>query len=138
MHSEEIISEIKISQKPIVRWTLMFAGTVFVGIGILGIFLPLLPTTVFFLMAAWCYARSSKKIYDWLHRNKYFGKYLTNYREGKGITTSVKISIIVVLWGGILYSLFVTQVLIIQLLLFVIAIGVTIHIVVSPTNKSVE
>ena len=135
---DQSIPEIKISQKPIVRWTLMFAGTVLVGIGILGIFLPLLPTAVFFLMAAWCYARSSKKFYNWLHHNKYFGKYLKNYREGKGITTSGKISIIVVLWGGILYSLFVTQLLIIQLLLLVIAIGVTIHIVVVPKTKSVE
>ena len=138
MQSEEIVSEIKISQRPIVRWTLMFAGTVLVGIGILGIFLPLLPTTVFFLMAAWCYARSSKKFYDWLHYNKVFGKYLKNYREGNGITVSGKISIIVVLWGGILYSIFVTQSHIIQLLLLAIAIGVTIHIIVIPTNRSIE
>ncbi|MDP1678406.1 MAG: YbaN family protein [Bacteroidota bacterium] len=138
MQNEELISEIKISHRPYVRWTLMFAGTVLVGIGILGIFLPLLPTTVFFLMAAWCYARSSKKFYDWLHHNKAFGKYLKNYREGNGITTSGKISIIVILWGGILYSIIVTQSLIVQLLLAVIAIGVTIHIVVIPTNKSTQ
>ncbi len=132
---DQSISEIKISQKPIVRWTLLFAGTVFVGIGILGIFLPLLPTTVFFLMAAWCYAHSSKKFYNWLHHNKYFGKYLKNYREGKGTTRSSKISIIVILWAGILYSIFVTQSFVIHLILLIIAIGVTIHIVVIPTHK---
>ncbi len=133
---DQSIPEIKISQKPIVRWTLMFAGTVLVGIGILGIFLPLLPTTVFFLMAAWCYARSSRKFYNWLHYNKYFGKYLKNYREGKGTTRSSKISIIVILWAGILYSIFVTQSFVIHLILLAIAIGVTIHIVVIPTHKS--
>jgi uncharacterized membrane protein YbaN (DUF454 family) len=132
------ITEIKISQRPIVRWTLMFAGTIFVGIGILGIFLPLLPTTVFFLMAAWCYARSSKKFYGWLHHNKLFGKYLKNYREGKGISLSGKISTIVILWCGILYSISVTQSHAIRLLLIAIAIGVTIHISVIPTNKSVN
>jgi uncharacterized membrane protein YbaN (DUF454 family) len=138
MQTKEAISEINVSQKPIVRWTLMFAGTVLVGIGILGIFLPLLPTTVFFLMAAWCYARSSKKFYDWLHHNKVFGKYLKNYREGKGITLSGKVSTIVMLWGGILYSIFVTQSFAVQMLLAAIAIAVTIHIVVIPTNKSEE
>ena len=135
---KEISEELNISRKPIVRWTLLFAGTVFVGIGILGIFLPLLPTTVFFLMAAWCYARSSKKFYDWLHHNRVFGKYLKNYREGKGISTSGKISIIVMLWIGILYSIFVTESLIIRMLLLAIAIGVTTHIVVVPKTKSVE
>lgn len=133
---EEITSEVKIVHKPIVRWSLLTAGTVLVGIGILGIFLPLLPTTVFFLMAAWCYARSSRRFYEWLHHNKYFGKYLKNYREGKGISVSSKISTIIILWGGILYSIFVTQSLVLGLILLTIAIGVTIHIVVIPTNRS--
>ncbi|MFZ4620341.1 MAG: YbaN family protein [Bacteroidota bacterium] len=127
------VSEVKISDRPIVRWTLMAAGTILVGIGILGIFLPLLPTTVFFLMAAWCYARSSQKFYDWLHKNRLFGKYLKNYREGRGISRPSKISTIVVLWGGILYSIFVTHSVPVQLVLAAIAIGVTIHIVMIPT-----
>lgn len=138
MQNEEVIPEIKISHRPIVRWSLLFAGTVLVGIGILGIFLPLLPTTVFFLMAAWCYARSSKKFYDWLHHNKVFGKYLKNYREGKGISIPGKISIIAVLWTGIIYSIVVTQSLIIHLLLVAIAIGVTIHIIVIPSNNKTD
>lgn len=133
MQQSESISEVNISQRPIVRWTLMVAGTLLVGIGILGIFLPLLPTTVFFLMAAWCYARSSQKFYDWLHKNRLFGKYLKNYREGRGISRSSKISTIVVLWGGILYSIFVTHSVPVQLILAAIAIGVTIHIVMIPT-----
>lgn len=137
--AEEVVSEIKISQKPIVRWSLMAAGTVFVGIGILGIFLPLLPTTVFFLMAAWCYARSSKKFYHWLHHNKYFGKYIKNYREGKGITLSSKISTILILWASILYSIiFAVKFLFVKLILLAIAIGVTIHVLWIPTNRSKE
>ena len=135
MQQEEILSEVHISERPIVRWSLLFAGTVFVGIGILGMLLPILPTTVFFLMAAWCYARSSRRFYDWLHHNKYFGKYLKNYREGKGITRFSKISTIVILWCGILYSIFVTQSLVINLILLEIAFGVTIHIVTIPTHK---
>jgi hypothetical protein len=134
--NKESATELKIHHKPIVRWTLLTAGTILVGIGILGIFLPLLPTTVFFLMAAWCYARSSRRFYDWLHHNKYFGKYLKNYREGKGVTVLSKVSSVVILWGGIIYSIVVTDSLSIHLILLAIAIGVTIHIIVIPTFKS--
>ncbi len=128
-------SNVTVTHRPILRWTLIFAGTVFVGIGILGIFIPLLPTTVFLLMAAWCYARSSHRFYDWLHHNKIFGKYLKNYREGRGITVSSKVTSIAVLWGGILYSMYVVPSLIVRLILAAIAIGVTIHIVLIPTNR---
>jgi uncharacterized membrane protein YbaN (DUF454 family) len=133
MNEPTTASEVKIHHRPIVRWTLLAAGTVLVGIGILGIFLPLLPTTVFFLMAAWCYARSSQRFYDWLHKNRIFGKYLKNYREGHGIPRSTRIVTIVVLWGGILYSIFVTESIIIRLVLAAIAVGVTIHLVMIPT-----
>lgn len=133
--SDTASTNVNISTKPLIRWTLIFAGTVFVGIGILGIFLPLLPTTVFFLMAAWCYARSSQKFYDWLHDNKYFGKYLKHYRDGMGVTLTSKISTIVILWGGILYSIFVTDSSLIHGILIVIAVGVTIHVVMTPTFK---
>lgn len=131
----EISSEIKINQKPLIRWSLLTAGTVFVGLGILGMFLPLLPTTVFLLMAAWCYARSSKKLYEWLHRNSYFGRYLKNYREGKGISLTSKISTLLILWSGIGYSIVVTQSLIIHVALIAIAIGVTLHIIFIPTYR---
>jgi uncharacterized membrane protein YbaN (DUF454 family) len=135
--NDSIVSEVKISQKPVVRWTLLLAGTVFVGIGILGIFLPLLPTTVFFLMAAWCYSKSSAKFYHWLHHNKLFGKYLYEYRKGAGITPRAKFITIVVLWLSILYSIFyATDLLWIQILLFGIAVGVTIHVVFIPTNRA--
>lgn len=133
--NNEPTTELKIHHKPIVRWTLLTAGTILVGIGILGIFLPLLPTTVFFLMAAWCYARSSRRFYDWLHHNKYFGKYLKNYREGKGVTVLSKVSTILILWGGIIYSIVVTDSLTVHLILLAIAIGVTIHVIVIPTFK---
>jgi uncharacterized membrane protein YbaN (DUF454 family) len=58
------------------RWVLIITGTLFVGIGTIGIFLPLLPTTPFLLLAAACYARSSHKFYNWLLNNKYFGDYI--------------------------------------------------------------
>jgi len=72
----------KISNR-LIRWVLIIAGTFFVGLGVLGIVLPLLPTTPFFLLAAVCFAKSSKRFYTWLLNNKWFGNYIKNYQEKK-------------------------------------------------------
>ncbi len=118
------------------RWGLIVSGTVFLGLGIIGIFLPLLPTTPFILLAASCYARSSKRLYDWLLNNKWFGNYVKNYREGKGIPRKVKILSVSFLWIVIGYSvLFVVNTLSIRIILFLIAVGVTIHILFIKTLK---
>ncbi len=121
-------------EKKIVRWTLIFAGSVFVGIGILGIFLPLLPTTIFFILASWCYARSSQKFYNKFSNNKFFGKYLNTKKEGTSLAT--KIFTISFLWIGISYSFFfATSSLVVRLILLVIALSVAIHIVLLPSRK---
>ena len=62
-----------------IRILLIIAGTFFVGIGIVGIFVPVLPTTPFLLLAAACYERSSQRFYSWLLNNKWFGNYIRNY-----------------------------------------------------------
>jgi hypothetical protein len=73
------------------KGVLIIAGTSFAGLGILGIFLPLLPTTPFLLLAAACYARSSERFYNWLLNNRWFGHYIRNYLEGKGVPLRVKV-----------------------------------------------
>ena len=118
------------------KWILITAGTIFVGLGIIGIFLPILPTTPFLLLAAACYARSSKRFYDWLLNNKLFGVYIKNYREGKGVPLKVKIFTISLLWVTILFSVFfIIQILWIRIFLIIIAVGVTIHILTIKTYK---
>ena len=77
--------------KPWIRLLLIIAGTVSVGLGIIGMFIPLLPTTPFLLLAAACYARSSQRLYHWLLYNKWFGKYIRNYLQRKGIPLKLKI-----------------------------------------------
>jgi len=80
----------KMKQK-LVRVVLIVAGTFSIALGILGIFVPVLPTTPFLLLAAACYARSSQRFYDWLLNNKYFGNYIRNYRERKAIPLKGKV-----------------------------------------------
>ena len=131
--------EIKLHSNRTIRIILVIAGTLLVAIGILGMFLPLLPTTIFLLLAAWCYARSSEKFYHWLHENKLFGKYLTNYRKGNGMTLTSKIISLTILWLSISCSAFyATNKLYVQIILFAIAIGVTIHLLTIKTAQHLE
>jgi hypothetical protein len=81
----------KKSKYLLIRLFWILLGSVFVGIGTLGIFVPGLPTTVFMILAATCYIRSSEKLYRWLIKNKIFGKYIKDYREGKGMPKKAKI-----------------------------------------------
>ncbi|UCD13738.1 MAG: YbaN family protein [Thermoplasmatales archaeon] len=125
----------KISNQ-LIRWVLITAGTIFLGLGILGIFLPILPTTPFLLLAAACYARSSEKFYNWLINNKWFGSYIKNYREGKGVPLKIKVYTISLLWITILFSaFFIVRILWVKVLLILIAVGVTIHVLTIKTYK---
>jgi len=125
----------KISNR-LVKWVLIIAGTFFVGIGIIGIFLPLLPTTPFLLLATACFSRSSKRFYNWLVNNKRFGKYIKNYREEKGIPLKVKFSSISLLWLTIIFAaVFVVSILFIRIILILVAVGVTMHILSIRTLK---
>ena len=118
------------------KWLLIIMGTVCVGLGVAGIFLPLLPTTPFLLLAAACYAGSSEKFYRWLLHNRWFGRYIKNYREGKGLTLTTKILSLASLWVTIGFSaVFVVPVLAGKLALLAVAIGVTLHILSRPTCK---
>jgi hypothetical protein len=124
-------------KRDLVRVTLLVLGTLFLAVGTLGIFLPLLPTTPFFLLSAACYARSSKRFYHWLLYNRLFGSYIRNYREGRGIPLKAKVLTIALLWGTIIYSaFFVVDALYLRIILLVIAVGVTIHILKTRTLRA--
>lgn len=114
----------------LVRGLLIAAGSLFVGIGILGIFLPLLPTTVFFLIAAACYGKSSPAAYRWLTTNRFFGRYLRDYKERRGATVGTKLFSIGSLWLGIGATLYFLSFAFWPLLILsAVAIAVTVHLV---------
>ena len=118
---------------------LVSSGTLSLGIGFVGIFIPLLPTTPFLLLAAACYIRGSKKSYNLLIKNKLFGEYIINYQEGRGIPFKIKIITILILWLTISVSIIMyISNLIIQILLFIIAIAVTIHLIKIKTLKKIN
>lgn len=118
------------------RGALVGAGTMFLALGIVGIVLPLLPTTPFLLLAAACYARGSRRLYGWLLGNRVFGKYIRNYREGRGITLRDKAVSIGLLWLTMLFSvLFVVQNLWVKIVLMAIAVGVSTYLLAIRTLR---
>jgi len=77
---------------------LLIAGSVSLFLGILGIFIPGLPTTPFMLLTAMLFIRSSPRLYQWLIENKYLGKYILNYQRRKGMTRRQKIYALSLMW----------------------------------------
>ena len=119
------------------KYILITVGALSLALGIVGIFLPVLPTTPFLLLSAYCFSKSSEKFYNWLITNKIFGKYIRDYREQKGITLYNKIVVLIVLFAGIGFSLWKMQNhLHLQIFLVVVLIGVTVHIVKLKTLKN--
>ena len=121
---------------PVRRGAYFTIGVVSVGLGVIGILVPLWPTTCFLLLAGWCFARSSKRAERWLHENPFFGRYLKDYREHGIISTRVRATSLVVLWGFIGFSAFaLASRLWAVALLIVVAGAVTVHLVSLPTER---
>ncbi len=115
------------------------AGCAAVGLGVAGAFLPLLPTTPFLLLAAWCFARSSPRLSEWLLSNKFCGSYIRDYQQGGGIPSGVKAAAILMVWGGISFSAIVfVEAWWIRGILYLIAVGVSLHILsIRPRRKAI-
>ena len=129
----------------VIRILWLVLGLVCVGLGTIGIVLPILPTTPFLLAAAACFCKSSTRLYNWLIGNKWFGEYIRNYKEGKGIPMKTKIIALTVLWATIgVSNIFILSqllpsslVLPMQLIMLAIATGVSVHILRLPTFKKI-
>jgi uncharacterized protein len=120
----------------LIKAVLIVAGTLSVGLGILGVFLPLLPTTPFLLLAAALYAKSSIRFYRWLLKNRTFGSYIKNYREGRGIPLKTKIMALSLLWITIAFSAFyIINIIRVRVILILIAAGVSVHILSIRTMR---
>lgn len=115
---------------------LISCGSLSLGLGIIGIILPLLPTTPFLLLSAACYARSSQKLYHWLIENKYVGSYIKHYHAGKGIPLKAKIIAVSVLWLSLSFTIcFVVPLVVIKVLLAMIGAYITWFILKQKTFK---
>jgi len=118
---------------------LIAAGSVFLGVGMVGVIVPVLPTTPLLILAAICYGRSSRRCYRWLLTNPLFGRYLDDYLHGRGVPWKVKAVTLVFLWAVIALSAVVfVEMLWLRILLFVIAASVTWHVATLKGQRSSE
>lgn len=111
------------------RWLLAVAGILAVALAVVGVFVPVLPTTPFLLLAAACFVRSSPRLYAWLIHHKWFGAHLRHYRAHRAVSLSAKITALVLLWGVIgTTAAFAVTTWWGRLLLGAVAVGVTLHL----------
>ncbi len=122
---------------PVMRWLLLGVGWLCVGLGAIGAMLPLLPTTVFLLVAAACFARASQPFYHWLLNLPVFGQHIRDYRAGLGIPLRIKVIALTLLWVTILSSaIFFVPLWPVRLLLLAIAAAVSGYLLYLPTRQS--
>jgi uncharacterized membrane protein YbaN (DUF454 family) len=117
----------------LVRALFVIAGTVALVLGVVGIFVPLLPTTPFLLVASACYLRGSERMHQWLLSHGRLGAYIRAFEEGRGIPRRAKIVAIGALWISITYAVTTVASAIAAAAMLIVAVGVTVYLLRLPT-----
>lgn len=117
------------------KYVLLFIGTLSLMLGVIGILVPVMPTTPFLLISSFCYLRSSQRLYNWLIYHKILGAYLYNYLIYKAVTKSTRIMGLIFLWWGLIASMLLIDHLYVRLLLGLIGIAVSTHLLLLKTIK---
>ena len=119
--------------RPFIRYLLLALGILSLALGSIGLFVPVLPTTPFLLVSAFCFLRSSQRLYDWLLHHKIFGVFIYNYITYKAVPRSAKIGAIVFLWATLGLSIAWVDTAALRLLLAGIGVAVTVHLALLKT-----
>ena len=114
------------------------AGTVSLGLGILGVFLPLLPATPFLLLASACYLRGSERLHRKLMESRVLGSYIRNFQRGRGIPLRAKVLTIALLWASLLFSIYSVDILAVVLMLCLCGVTSSFLILRMKTLKGHE
>ncbi|GAB3384180.1 YbaN family protein [Azotobacter armeniacus] len=122
------------SRSRLVRHVLQAVGLLSLALGVIGIFLPLLPTTPFLLLAAACFMRSSRRFYLWLVGHPYLGPWIRDYLDGRGIPLKVKVYAVGLMWASILLSCYLIPLAPARLLMLASAALVTVYILRQKTR----
>ena len=135
MH-KDYSAEVQLVKNPIARKLLLWCGHLMLALGLIGVLLPILPTTPFLLLAAACYSRSSNRFYHWLLNNKYFGSYIRQWRHEQCIPVRAKVFAIatLVVTMGISIVFFVKP-FALKVLMASIGLGVSLYILSFPSHS---
>ena len=128
--------KLTIHTNPVVRVILIIAGWILVALGFIGMFLPVMPTTIFWILSAACFARSSEKFYNWVINNKRFGKFIRDFYEKRGITLKGKIISIGMMNLAIICSvIFAVKILWVKIVMLAVSFLVSIYILSLNTIR---
>ncbi|MCG8415380.1 MAG: YbaN family protein [Pseudomonadales bacterium] len=117
---------------PLKKVLLVVGGCLSLVLGVIGAFVPLLPTVPLVLLAGFCFARSSDRLHNWLLNHPYFGVILRNFEAGKGIPRKIKIRAIVMVWISMGLSCWIVDRLVLCLMLFAIGLSVSVYLWRQP------
>ncbi|HEX5841401.1 MAG TPA: YbaN family protein [Pseudomonas sp.] len=120
-------------RNPAVRYSLLAIGWLSVALGVIGIFLPVLPTTPFLLLAAACFMRSSKRFYLWLVNHPQLGPWVVDYLSGQGIPLKGKVYAIGLMWLSIGISSYLVPLFWARLFMLSSAVLVSLYILKQKT-----
>ena len=113
-------------------------GCIAVVLAVVGIFLPLLPTTPFLLLASACFVRGSERMHRWLRTHPVFGEYLCNFEDKRALPLRAKIVALIMLWASMTYSVYILRPVPLKIMLVAIAVGVTVLILRLKTLEVAE
>lgn len=120
--------------RPVKQHLLFACGWTALGVGVVGLVVPVLPTVPFVLLAAACFLRSSPRWHTWLVTHPVLGRHAADYLEGRGLRARAKILALATLWASVLLSVFlVVPVLAVDILLVAVAAAVSIYLLRLPT-----
>lgn len=124
----------KLVRSDLLRWLLIVCGWLAIAGGIVGIFLPLMPTVPLLLLAAACFARSSERFHTWLVEHDHLGPLIRDYLKNGAIPVRAKRMAIGMIWISFPASAFLfVQALWLRVLLIAIAAGVTLYLLKLPS-----
>ncbi|UUC48732.1 YbaN family protein [Pseudomonas citronellolis] len=129
--------EIRRSRHAWVRYLLLAVGWLSVALGVAGIFLPLLPTTPFLLLAAACFMRSSQRFYDWLVSHPRLGPWISDYLEGNGIPLKGKLYTVGLMWISIGFSCYLVPHLWTRVFMLSCAVLVSLYILLKVKTRRI-
>lgn len=122
--------------KSIIKYILIIVGSISLVLGLIGIAIPVLPTTPFLLLASFCYIRSSKHLYNWLINHRIFGPYIYNYVTYKSVKRNTKILALTFLWVSLGFSIFLVPSIYLKILFLLAGTSVTIYLIKLKTLYS--
>ena len=120
---------------PLFRAVLLVVGTAALALGFIGIFLPVLPTTPFLLVAAACYARASRRLYAWLLGQPSLGPIITEWQRSRSLPPGVKTRALLVVAVTFAISIVLVDMTLLRIGLAAIGIVLAVFLLRLPTSK---